>query len=463
MPLPLARRALRWRSVGLRFALLYTAAFMVSVGAIGWLTVRTVSEALERQTQRQTENEAGALVDEFNDGGRPDLEAALAGRFANRLVHMRYALIEADGRVSLGDASLLPHGRGNGPVGAASPGGGPSTAVRLLGDGSRVVVADDLVGVREIEAVLRRAFLVALATAAGLGLLTGFLHSATLLRHLDSITRTAEAVVEGDLTRRITQTGSGDEFDRLAATLNRMLDRIGSLLDNLRQVSTDIAHDLRTPLSRLRQGLEMAGRNPTIDAYRRAVDQAIEETDGILDIFSALLRIAQIEARVRQAAFRPLDLSALLLSVGETYLVAAADGGRSFETDIAAGVRVQGDRDLLLQLVVNLIENALQHTPPGSTIRLGLAMLDGRPEIAVRDDGPGIPSSERDNVFRRFYRLERSRTGPGSGLGLSLVAAIADLHGCQVTLADGKPGLRVSVTFPSRDDATAAADGAGTS
>ncbi|MGU3282492.1 ATP-binding protein [Methylobacterium mesophilicum] len=435
------------RSAGLRFALLYTAAFMVTVGVIGWVTVLVVSDTLERQAQRGLENEASALVDEFKAGGRQDLEAALAGRFANPLTHIRYVLIGADGQALLGDQTLLPYGRD--PAGSvASRGAGPRTAARALGEGSRVVVADDLADVRHVEAVIRRAFLIAFAIAGALGLGTGSLLSTALLRRLDAITRTAEAVVAGDLSQRITHTGSKDEFDRLAVTLNRMLDRIDGLMGNLRQVSTDIAHDLRTPLSRLRQNLEATNRRAaTLDDYRVAVEQAVEETDRILDIFSALLRIAQIEATTLRKGFRPVNLSELFQTVADAYAAPASDGGHTLQADITADIWVQADQDLLTQLFVNLVENALLHTPQRSTVTLELSVRDRSVVAAVCDNGPGIPATEREKVLRRFYRLERSRYGPGNGLGLSLAAAIAELHGGQLTLSDAQPGLRVSIAF----------------
>lgn len=420
---------------------------MVTVGVIGWITVVAVSGALERQVQRAVENEASALVDEFNAGGRQDLEAAMAGRFANPLTHTRYVLIGVDGQALLGDATLLSYGREPGGSGAPQ-GNGPRTAARTLSDGSRVVVADDLADVRDVEALIKRAFLIALAFAGALGLGTGILLSRALLRRLDAITRTAEAVVAGDLTKRITRTGSKDEFDRLASTLNRMLDRIDGLMVNLRQVSTDIAHDLRTPLSRLRQNLEATNRRAaTPDDYRLAVEQAVEETDKILDIFSALLRIAQIEAATLRKGFRPTNLSELFQTVADAYAAPASDGGRTLAARVAEDVWVDADQDLLTQMFVNLVENALLHTPPGSEITLELAVRGSSVVAAVRDDGPGIPAAERDKVLRRFYRLERSRSGPGNGLGLSLAAAVAELHGSRLSISDAQPGLRVSVAL----------------
>lgn len=439
------------RGAGFRLALLYTLAFMVSVAGIGWLTRGAVTEALEAQARDRLETEAGALVDEFNHGGRPDLDAALAGRFADPRVPHRYALIEADGRVGAGDPALArlaePETRS-----ALAASGDLASTVRRLGDGSRLVVADPRAVVRAVEDVLWRAFLVALAAAALLGLGTGLLLSRMLLTRLDAVTRTAEAVVGGDLAHRIPTDGSGDEFDRLAGTLNRMLDRIGGLLDNLRQVSSDVAHDLRTPLSRLRQGLEAADRSATtVEACRAAVTRAIGETDVILDIFSALLRIAQIEAGARRAAFRPIDLAALLERVAEAYAAPAEAGGRRLDTRIAPGLAIAGDADLLVQLFANLVENGIRHTPPGTRMVLALEATEGALTARFDDDGPGIPEAERERVFRRFYQLDRSRGGHGHGLGLSLVAAVADLHGGRITLGDNRPGLRVALTFPGAD------------
>lgn len=437
------------RSAVLRYALLYTGAFMASVGLIGWLTLVAVSHTLRQQAGRQVEVEASALLDEFREGGRPDLVAALDGRLANHAVHLRYALTDPDGRISRGDERLAQTNRSDGVRrSSGSRGEVPLAAVRNLGDGGWIVVADDLQGVRDVEAVVQRAFAIALATAAGLGLVTGSLLSRALLRRLDAVTHTAEAVVAGDLARRIPRAGVDDEFDRLAATLNRMLDRIGSLLENLQQVTTDIAHDLRTPLSRLRHELDAASRRPaTPSAYREIIARATEETDTALEIFAALLRIAQIEAGSRRTAFRLTDVAEVLRTLTDAYEGAVAETNRFLRSEVSGEAWVQADGDLLTQLFANLIENALQHTPPGTTICVSLVARQDTVVGIVRDNGPGIPEAEREKVFRRFYRLDQSRSSPSPshGLGLSLVAAIAELHDGSVRLDDDCPGLRVSV------------------
>ena len=262
----------------------------------------------------------------------------------------------------------------------------------------------------------------------------------------------------GDLDRRLpTTTGdrsrSGDEFDRLATNLNIMLDRIEVLVKGLRQVSTDIAHDLRTPLGRLRRTLELARDSALVDpksAVAPVIDQAIEEADALLATFGALLRIAQIEAGASRRGFGPVDLSAVLEAVLEVYAPAAEEKSQNLTRRIPAGIVVLGDRALLTQMLANLVENAIRHSPSDAHIDVALRAADNRegPEVAIKDDGPGIPEAERDKVFRRFYRLDASRSAPGNGLGLALVAAAADLHGATIRLFDNPPrGLRVVLTF----------------
>jgi signal transduction histidine kinase len=240
--------------------------------------------------------------------------------------------------------------------------------------------------------------------------------------------------------------GTHDEIDQLVSSLNAMLSRIQQLMDGLRQVSSDIAHDLRTPLGRLRQHLEDARARATTTAdYDAATDAAIEEADELLETFSALLRIAQVEAGAQKRGFTEVDLSDLVTSVGEAYQPAAEDSQHTLDYQIDDGIRLTGDRQLLAQMISNLVENALRHTQAGSTVSLALRKSSTGFEIEVADNGPGIPETEHGRVFDRFYRLDRSRSTAGSGLGLALVKAIAGLHGLTIRLEDRKPGLGVVV------------------
>jgi signal transduction histidine kinase len=253
--------------------------------------------------------------------------------------------------------------------------------------------------------------------------------------------------MDGDLGRRIPLRGADDEFDHLAGSLNAMLDRIQALMKDLEQVSNDIAHDLRTPLARLRQKLEVAQDAATADAMRAALADSIADVDGILDTFAAILRIAQIGSGSRKANFARIDFSELLDGLVETYRVVAETKGQTLSDAIRRDLFVEGDRELLTQMVANLLENAINHTPPGVAIALEASRTTDGVRIVVADRGAGIPAAYRQKVFERFFRLEPSRSAHGNGLGLSLVAAIAELHGATVTLEDNHPGLRAVIAF----------------
>jgi signal transduction histidine kinase len=447
------------RSTGFRFALLHTLIFVGSVCVIGWVANVTVTSALESQAHDRVLAVTSALVSEYQQSGLGGLTAAVRERLSSVKRRLFYAILDPDGRAVAGDGYLAQFAgtadTGSAPIkrsAGESETGMILVVTRGLADGMRLVVADNLDSVEDVQEVLLTAFLVALALAVLLGLAAGALFTGSLLRRVDGITRTAEAIIGGDLSRRIALAGSGDDFDRLSATLNAMLDRIGALLENLRQISNDIAHDLRTPLGRLRQGLEDAKMRASSESdYEQAIDHAIEEADGLLDTFSALLRIAQVEAGAQRAAFRMVDLSDVLRTVAEAYGPVIEDARRWLATDIADAIAMTGDRELLVQLFANLIENALAHTPQGARILMRLSGGRHGAVAEVSDNGPGIPEKERDRVFQRFYRLERSRTTSGNGLGLPLVAAIVNLHGGKIELADNKPGLKIVMVFASGD------------
>jgi signal transduction histidine kinase len=252
--------------------------------------------------------------------------------------------------------------------------------------------------------------------------------------------------------------GTGDDLDRLSRTLNRMLDRIAELMESLRHISADIAHDLKTPLSRLRQQLEATQtRAKSVEEHDAAIEAAIAHIDEILTTFSALLRIAQIEAGTRRSGFRELDLSAVFSTVVDAFAPAAEDAGNRIETKIKPAIHVLGDRELLTQMLANLIENAIRHAPAGTRIDVSLGSDRERIVGTVTDNGPGAPPHERERMFRRFYRLEHSRSTPGSGLGLSLVKAVADLHGIALEVRDAEPGLQIVMRFPERGQSGATA------
>jgi signal transduction histidine kinase len=261
--------------------------------------------------------------------------------------------------------------------------------------------------------------------------------------------KACRAIMDGDLKARIPVRGTQDELDRLAGTINEMLDRIASLMENLRQVTNDIAHDMRTPVSHLRQGLERA-RGEGGD-YPAALDTAIRKTDEILTLFAALLRIAQIEGGARRAAFAGLDLAPLLDHMRELFGAVAEAAGHRLDVTIDDAPAIRGDRALIIQLLSNLIENAILHTPAGTRIVLALSQENGRALVAVSDNGPGVPPEEHKKLFQRLYRREASRSRPGYGLGLSMVAAIAELHGAGVETRSAG-GLSIRLSFPAARD-----------
>ncbi|WP_312406228.1 HAMP domain-containing sensor histidine kinase [Rhizobium sp.] len=263
---------------------------------------------------------------------------------------------------------------------------------------------------------------------------------------LDAVANTMIDVSNGRLDARIPLLGADDDLDRVARQINDALDRLARLVEGMRQVSVDIAHDLKTPLNRLRMSLDVASAHAEQgqDVASELIDARLE-IDHLNSTFEALLRISQIEAGARRGKFHKVDFREILLFVEEIYVSVADDGGQILRVEAPESALVQGDRELLIQLIVNLIENSINHCPPGTTIQCTLWASGARPIITVQDNGPGIPEDERQNVFRRLYRMDKSRTTPGSGLGLSLVRAIADLHHAKLSVGDCCPGWSVSV------------------
>ena len=318
-----------------------------------------------------------------------------------------------------------------------------------LGDRD-LIVGRGLDRVEETTELLIDALTVSLSLTVVLALAGGLLFSRSTVRRIAVIGRTTEAIVAGDIARRIPVDGRNDELTGLARNINHMLDRIEALMAGLRQVSDDIAHDLRTPLGRLRQKLERAHREETtVDGCKTALAAALEEADALLETFGALLRIAQIEAGARKSRFTTVDLSALAGTIAEAYGDVAEAEGYRLATSIAPDITIHGDNDLLAQALANLLDNALTHTPPETEVSLRLHRDDEAISLIVADGGPGIPAAERERVLTRFYRLEQSRTTPGNGLGLAMVKAIADLHGAALALEDNTPGLSIVLRFPN--------------
>jgi signal transduction histidine kinase len=273
---------------------------------------------------------------------------------------------------------------------------------------------------------------------------------------IEAINKTSRAIMQSGLGQRIPRRGTHDEWDELAANLNSMLDRIELLMNEVKQVTDNVAHDLRTPLTRIRGRLERAyARSGSGAGDANLIADTLADLDAVLAMFTSLTRIAQIEANARMAAFRTLDLAQVAREVAELFDAAAEERGGRLEVAGDEHVLVAGDRDLLFDALANLVDNAIKHGRDGGRVVLEVALHDGAPTVSLTDDGPGIPLAEHERVLKRFYRLERSRRTPGNGLGLSLVAAVARLHGAVLEMHDNAPGLAIRLMFPPAAQADA--------
>jgi signal transduction histidine kinase len=434
-----------FRSTSLRLAALYTAVFALAVLTLGIVTFFATRSALSEQFDARIRSESAAMVQEYNVEGVNGVVQAVHERDLTP-GSLDYGVFDAGGRRLAGRLS------GTAAAGWSVMPWSDGDKIRILTvglpSGGRLMVGDEEDRIEVLDGVVLKGFGLAFAGVIILGVAGGYALSRDVHRRMAAIAGTAEAIIGGDLGRRVPMRGSDDDLDRLAATLNRMLDRIGALMESLKQVSSDVAHDLRTPLTRLRQKLEASLTAPGERAH--AVESALTDLDAILDTFAALLRIAQVESGARRAAFRPLDLASLARTVTEAFAPSAEEGGQTLILDEAAGpLWVEGDAELLTQMLVNLVENAIRHAGPGAAIIVRASRQGAGAMLGVFDNGPGAPAAEHERLFDRFYRLERSRSTPGSGLGLALVAAVARLHGAEVGLGDAAPGLEAIVVFPA--------------
>ncbi len=321
----------------------------------------------------------------------------------------------------------------------------------------RLLVGTSNSELRQTQTFLLEVLGVGLIATTLLGALCGAYLARQTQHRIDAFANTLDAVSAGQIRARVPMSGSGDDIDHVGEQVNRTLDHLQKLIENVNQSSSDIAHDLKKPVGRLRQRLDIARRSASSTSdFRVAVEDALGDLDAMMITFDALLRITQIEAGARRARFANIDLGSVLEDVADVYTAVAEDAGHQLSW---AGGRwkpalVRGDRELLIQLFANLIENSIRHCPPGTKITIALHDEEGGFRAELSDSGPGIPEEEREKVFRRLYRLERARSTPGSGLGLALAAAIAELHDARVVLKDHAPGLCVAVSFPSASEDT---------
>ena len=321
-------------------------------------------------------------------------------------------------------------------------------ATRSLPTGESLVVGRNIDEITEIARIVVRALALGLLPAFILAILIGMILSQRAQERVLEVNRRIQRIVAGDLRQRLPTSGRGDPFDQLAVSVNQMLGDIESLIREISGVGDNIAHDLRTPLTRVRVRLERGRTNAsTQNEFRTVVDQAIGGLDQSLAIITALLRIAEIEHSRRLEGFSQVQLGPLVREVGDLYEPIAEDKGVALRVESKDEATVRGDRDLLFEAVTNLVDNAVKFTPKGGRVELALHHRNGQTEIQVKDTGPGIPETERESVTKRFYRSDKSRRTDGLGLGLSLVAAIVRLHGFQFEIAPG-PGCTVEIVCP---------------
>lgn len=444
-----------WRSTPFRLALTFACLFVVAFLIAGVITYQLFKRELLDNLDRSITEMHTVVGSTYGSDDLEDLVTTV-NSYA-RLTAPRdrvFALLDASGTLVAGDFHPDSVADGMSTVKANELG------LKFRGDyrvmagsvgGHRLIIGESFNETDHLEDIAFRSFIWATIGVVILAIAGGLSVAIRAQRRLDGIATAMTAVSHGQMATRVPLRGNGDDIDIVSRQINEALDRLSALVETMRQVSSDIAHELKTPLNRLKMHIEEA---VTDEASGRQVAESLQyardEADQINATFEALLRISQIEAGARKTRFRDVDLTQVLVTIGEIYADVAEDAGLILvdRIDAAREVLVRGDRELLTQMFVNLVENAIRHSPSGTRIDMSILSGDGQATATIADNGPGIPEDERDKVFRRLYRLDKSRTTAGSGLGLSLVQAIADLHGGRVELRDNAPGLRADVILP---------------
>jgi signal transduction histidine kinase len=470
-----------FRTTAFKLSLAFLAISAVGAGMVLSVVAFEITSLVDDETKQTIAAEADGLAEQYAQGGIRRLGFIIERRTREPGSSL-YLLTNFAGETLAGNIERLPPGVLDKPgfTETSYETTDDSTADRralarifVLPGGFRLLVGHDMRDRSRIGAVMVKALGISLIGLTILGALGGLFVARRVLRRIDAMSSASRAIMAGDLTERLPVSGSGDELDRLAENLNDMLKRIGELMAGLREVSDNIAHDLRTPLTRLRNHAEAALRlEGDKQDYRAALERTIEESDGLIRIFNALLMIARAEAGADRSALTDFDVGEATRAVVELYEPAADDAGAVLTAEIEPGVVARGNRELLGQSIANLIDNALKYgapepvlalappTAPGDELRappeprvavdIAVRRVGDNVEVIVADHGPGISAADRARVFERFVRLEGARTRPGSGLGLSLAAAVAHLHGGEVRLEDNTPGLRVVLSLPAR-------------
>ena len=441
-----------------RLTLAYMALFGASAIGLFVFIYWSTFGFLQRQTNAVIDAEIDGLSEQYERRGMVGLADIINERvMRDEERRSVYLLADAIGRPVAGNVPYWPQNLADTTGWVDFVRSGTQAPVRAkvlrVGQGFRLLVGRDIRELVEIDQVLRRASVYGLTLTMGLSLLAGVFMALGSQRRLAELNRTTRQIVAGDLHRRAPLTGSKDEHDELAANINAMLDQIESLLDGMRHVGDSVAHDLRSPLTRLRNRLETLAS--TEQPGREDLRDCVQQLDHVLDTFNALLRIARVESGAHRSAFAAVDLSRIVADVCELYQAAADERSLTLTCECSAVVEVFGDRELLAQALTNLLDNAIKYTPPGGNVDVTLERTTDVASVAVADSGPGIPEADRERVIHRFTRLDQSRSQPGNGLGLALVKAVAIQHHGKLTLGDNAPGLIVTLQLPALTPAQA--------
>jgi signal transduction histidine kinase len=445
------------RSASLRFAALFGLVFALSAIALVGFLWYTTAGLLDRQIEAAISADGQGLVERWSEGGIPALLLTIQERMSEN--------VDDDAIYDVADpfGNTVGGNMGRWPTEVDSAGVFYELSIvqadtRTLAEvrrydlpgGFRLLVGRDVRGRVELRRLLTNALFSSVLVIAALGAIGALVIRNVFRRMVAEVSATADAIAGGDLTPRVRQSGRGDEFDRMAESINTMLERIARLMDGVRQVSNAIAHDLRTPITRARARLEDAAAHAHDEAdLRAAVERAISDLDGVTAVFQALMRIAEIEVGARRSAFADVDLGPLLADLAELYGAPAEDRGLTLRLSVPDTLSILGDRDMLQQAISNLLDNAIKFSPEGGDIRLEAVQVEKQVRISVTDRGPGIPEEDRARASERFFRGEQARSTPGYGLGLALVQAVASLHEGSLVLGDAAPGLRATITLPA--------------
>lgn len=445
------------RTTAFKLSFLYIGVFTLLSGFLLIYISENTENLMEDQVILTVDAESKGLGEIYARGGLRDLVETIDRR-ARRPDASLYLLVDFAGNALVGNIAGLPttvldeadgglqkvHYTRNARRQAQMQGLAMVRVFELRG-GFRLLVGRDLTDEERFSDLLGNALQFWLLVILILAAVTWIFVSRRVMTRIDQISDTSRTIMNGDLSGRLPVVGNDDEFDRLAVSLNAMLDRIELLMGSMKDVTDNIAHDLKTPLTRLQTRVETALREAGGEAdYRNALENTLAETDQLLRVFNALLRIARIESMAPGSVMEPVDLKDIVDGIAELYEPLIEDEGGRLETDVPDGLQAECQKDLISQVLVNLIENALKYGRPdtgGLVVRLSAEPVGERVVLTVADNGPGIPDAERERVTDRFVRLDESRSEPGTGLGLSLVKAVARLHGGDLRFTNGEPGL----------------------